>query len=509
MQGPAGDRDGPSGPTARSGRHGPTARRGTAAARHTLGASTPPPALQDPGGHDTEHGDPSTPGGGRASGGRRSRRARLRDLLTFAQFERDARVFLVTSLVSGAALSLYWINFNLYLAALGYATATIGVVSTVASVAGAVVAFPASAASDRLGRRSIVGLGIAASIVALVGLLAVDALVPIILFAGLWAVGQQALLVVQAPFLTENSRPEHRNELFAVQFAILNATNVGAAIVGAGVAALAAGVLGVDPDGPGTYRIILVLMTVLLVAALATVWLLADDRPRTVSGPRLLSVGEPAAFPHDPRRPRGLLGIVISDRTRFMRLLLPGLLIATGAGQVIPFLNLFVQVKFGLDLASLNAVFALTSLGTVAAILAQPRLARRFGQITSVVIVQAASLPFLAVLGFSPILWTVILAMAVRNSLMNAGNPIFTAFAMEQVTPGERATLSAAMSVLWQVGWVIGGSWYALLQATLGFDGGYFVNFVTIIVLYSVATALQWTWFRPVDRRRLEARRLL
>ena len=124
---------------------------------------------------------------------------------------------------------------------------------------------------------------------------------------------------------------------------------------------------------------------------------------------------------------------------------------------MIPFLNLYVQRKFGLDLTPLNAVFALTSLGTIAAILYQPRLARRFGQITSVVIVQGASIPFLVVLGFSPVLWTVILAMAVRNSLMNAGNPIFNAFAMERVTPGERATLSAAMSVLWQVGWIVGG----------------------------------------------------
>ena len=65
--------------------------------------------------------------------------------------------------------------------------------------------------------------------------------------------------------------------------------------------------------------------------------------------------------------------------------------------------------------------------------------------------------------------------MAVRNSLMNAGNPIFNAFSMEQVSPGERATLSAAMSVLWQVGWVVGGIWYASLQATLGFDAGYTV----------------------------------
>ena len=148
------------------------------------------------------------------------------------------------------------------------------------------------------------------------------------------------------------------------------------------------------------------------------------------------------------------------------------------------------------------AVFAFTSLGTLVAVLAQPRLARRFGQITSVVIVQAASIPFLAVLGFSPILWSVILAMAVRSSLMNAGNPIFTAFAMERVSDVERATLSAAMSVLWQIGWVIGGTWYSLLQAVLGFDAGYAVNFVTIISLYSIATGLYWVWFREVDRHR-------
>ncbi len=57
-----------------------------------------------------------------------------------------------------------------------------------------------------------------------------------------------------------------------------------------------------------------------------------------------------------------------------------------------------------------------------------------------------------------------------------------------------------------QLGWVVGGPWYASLQALLGFDAGYAVNFVTIIALYSVATALYWTWFRAHDRRRLEAR---
>jgi MFS family permease len=290
-----------------------------------------------------------------------------------------------------------------------------------------------------------------------------------------------------------------------MQFAIQQVTNIGAAILGGVVATWIASVVGLPPGGTGTYRIILVIMTILLVAGLVSVLRLTDDRPSRTAHRTLRRAGEPAAFPADPRRSRAIFGITIGDRERFAKLVIPGFLISIGAGQVIPFLNLYVQRKFGLDLAQLNAVFALTSLGTVVAILLQPRLARRFGQITSVVIVQGASIPFLVVLGFSPVLWTVILAMAVRNSLMNAGNPIFNAFAMEQVAPGERATLAATMSVLWQAGWVIGGTFYALLQATVGFDAGYTINFLTIITLYTIATILYWTWFRHVDRGRLQA----
>ena len=71
----------------------------------------------------------------------------------FGRFSHDARIMLVTSLVSGAAVSLYWIDFNLYLRSLGYATSQIGLISTIASLVGGLVAFPASAASDRFGRR--------------------------------------------------------------------------------------------------------------------------------------------------------------------------------------------------------------------------------------------------------------------------------------------------------------------------------------------------------------------
>ena len=321
----------------------------------------------------------------------------------------------------------------------------------------------------------------------------------------MYGAGQQSFFVVQAPYLTEHSRPENRSELFSLQFAITTGTNVLALIVGGAIAQLIGGSLGFAPGSAGVYRIILVLMMVAFVVSLGTLALLVDDRPtrRRRDLPSPTALGEPAAFPARPRSgaTAARLGVTVIDRGRFARLLLPGFLIALGAGQIIPFLNLFIQGKFGLDLAQLNVVFAITSLGTMVAILLQPALAHRMGKVGSVVTVQAVSIPFLVVLGFSPILGTVVIAMAVRNSLMNAGNPIANAFAMERVHPSERATLAAAMSELWAVGWFIAGFWYAGLQGLLGFAGGYAVGFVTIIVLYSTGTFLYWYWFHGVEAR--------
>jgi MFS family permease len=432
---------------------------------------------------------------------------------SFTGFERDARIFLVTTLVYGVALSLWWVDFNLYLVALGFDPAFVGVAATASSAAGVVFAFPASILSDRIGRRLVLALGTGGATVGILGLLLTTEPGAILLLAGVVGAANQVFFVVQSPLLMERSRPEHRNELFSLQFAISNVTNVGAALLGGAIAAILGGAAGSGAGDPSVYRVLLVVMAVAAAVATLTVLALRDDRPRRRRDWQTLEqrpadgwAGEPIAARPDRRptvaRRSARLGISRpSDPRTFWRLLVPGFLIALGAGQVIPFLNVFIERKFGLDLAALNVIFAITSLGTAVAIMVQPALARRFGKVGSVTLVQAASIPFLVVLGFSPVLWTVIVAMAVRNSLMNAGNPIANAFAMEQLRPGERATYAATGSLLWSLGWVIAGPWYSVLQGWLGFEAGYTVNFVTIVVLYSLGTWLYWHWFRGADAR--------
>ena len=399
-------------------------------------------------------------------------------------FEPDARRYLVGSLVVGAAGSLWWIDFNLYLVSLGMTAAAIGIVATVSAAAAALAAIPASWLSDRLGRRLVMAGATVACVVAPLGLAATSGTLAICVLVAVFMAANAAFGVVSSPFMTEHSKPEHRSELFALQFAISSAMNVVAAALGGYVAVTIAVGLGFRAGSPEVYRVILVMIGVLFIPALAIIFRLSDDRPS----------GTPRTVTHGISVAR--LGLTIRDRGLFVRLLLPTFIISIGAGQVIPFLNVFVQARFGLDVVGLNAVFAVTSLGTMLAILFQPSLARRFGRIRSVILVQGASIPFLVVLGFSPILWTVIAAMAVRNSLMNAGNPIFNAFAMDQVSPAERATLAALMSLEWSVGWVIAGAYFSAVHALIpSLDGAYAVNFATIIVLYSSATILYWRWF--------------
>jgi MFS family permease len=348
-------------------------------------------------------------------------------------------------------------------------------------LAGVVVAFPAGALSNRIGRRSVMAMGMA--LVAL----ALFAFLPgrlVLLFVGVIALGAgtQMVYVVQVPYIAEHTEPGQRNEYFAIWSALGNVTSLVAALLGGVIATELASGLGLTAAS-APYQVLLWGTAVLAVLSLVTVSMLTSDHP--------------APRPAGP--PGGRWGIEISDRRLFAKLLLPGFITALGAGQLIPFLNIFVKGKFALDLPAINAVFAITSPGTTLTILAQPALASRFGRIGSIVLVQSSSIPFLLVLGFSPVLWTVILAMTVRNSLMNAGSPIFDAFAMDRVSPAERATLSAAMTLLWSPGWTIAPLYYGQLQARLGFTAGYAVDFVTIIVLHTVSTWLLWHWFRGTD----------
>ncbi len=56
------------------------------------------------------------------------------------------------------------------------------------------------------------------------------------------------------------------------------------------------------------------------------------------------------------------------------------------------------------------------------------------------------------------------------------------------------------MTLLWSAGWAMGGIYYAAVQDALGFARGSDVAFLTIVVLYTIATSLYWIWFGRTER---------
>lgn len=418
-------------------------------------------------------------------------------------FTRNVRVFIASSFLSSAAFGLFFVNFNLYLAARGFDAAMIGLVATTTGLSLAAAAVPASILANRLGRRLTMLCGAAAVMVALLGFIVLDATAAIFGLAVVYGVGQQLLSIPASPFMTENSTSEQRNEVFALNAATFNLAQV---LVGLTAGTLV-GLLGLGIGGAqsqvATFHVLLVAMLALIAAATVMLSRLREDR--SIAGQARLTTPSPEALAPEYAAPRlrarlSRIGIHIGEVDVFLKIVTPGFLISIGAGQVLPFLNLYIVGRFGLDVSQTNAVFAVSALGTMIAILLQPVLARRYGKIPSVVMVQAASIPFIIVLGFAPWIWLVIAGMTVRNALMNAANPIFGAFVMERVRPHERATLAASMSISWSVGWAIGGTFYATVQSALGFEQGYNLNFATIIVLYSISTALYWLWFGRAER---------
>lgn len=418
-------------------------------------------------------------------------------------FTRNVRVFIASSFLSSAAFGLFFVNFNLYLVARGFDAAMIGLVATTTGLTLAAAAVPASIMANRLGRRLTMLCGGAAVIVALAGFIALDATPAIFGLAVVYGVGQQLLQIPASPFMTENSSTEQRNEVFALNAATFNFAQVLVGLTaGTLVGLLGLGVGGVQSQ-VATFHALLVAMLALIAAATVLLARLSEDR--SVAGQARLTTPSPEALAPEYAAPRlrarlSRIGIHIGEVDVFLKIVAPGFLISIGAGQVLPFLNLYIVGRFGLDLGETNAVFAVSALGTMIAILIQPLIARRYGKIWSVVTVQAASIPFIIVLGFAPWIWLVIVGMTVRNALMNAANPIFGAFVMERVRPLERATLAASMSVSWSIGWALGGIYYSTVQSTLGFERGYNLNFLTIIVLYTVSTGLYWLWFGRAER---------
>jgi MFS family permease len=193
----------------------------------------------------------------------------------------------------------------------------------------------------------------------------------------------------------------------------------------------------------------------------------------------------------------------IQDLGLAARIFVPNIIISMGAAILIPYMNLFFKETYPISDKVLGTLFAVSSVITGTATLASPLLADRWGRIRALVLTQLASIPFLLLIGFSGAFWISGVAFWVRAALMNMGNPLYSAFAMEQVTERERATISGLMGMSWNIGWTVGPYLSGYMQAHP--DIGFKPIFLITCTLYVVASILEKLYFQQMDDRQRRA----
>lgn len=408
-------------------------------------------------------------------------------LSQFRGFSRNARLLLVTTFCMGLSMATSGLFLNFYLQSLGFGQQFIGLVNALPFAVLIAVGLPVGRLIDRRGPRWGLLVGTITGATGALGVALTGTPTGLLAFTALNGLGTAFGFISIAPFQMANSTEAERVALFSAQSALLTGTAFLGNLAGGRLPGLFALWLGAAPDALAPLRATMLAAAVLSAGAVL---------PMVVSGPAAVpgSASQTSAAVVHPAHPRGRRRLL--ERPGLVaRLLLPAFLISLGAGQVIPYLNLYISTKFGVRFEALGAVFALGALGTTLATLTQPVLAARVGKIRSVLLVQAASIPFLLILGYAPAFWMVTVALVVRTALMNMGNPVYQAFAQELIPPGERATYSSLSSVAWSLGWALGAAFSGWWRGLVGFASGFGTLFALMTVLYVASIGLMYGFF--------------
>jgi MFS family permease len=166
---------------------------------------------------------------------------------------------LVHSTLIGLGMSFFDVLFNFFLVSMGYAADTVGVLSTVARIAGLIVGIPAGRLIDRIGSRRAL---IASVMLYTVGLVAV-VFAPNypLLIASQFVVGCAFALLFSAlfPLLTQTTPHAQQTTVFGFNEAALNTIGLVGSIVAGWLPSVVAPWLNVDDQSTLAYRTVLLI----------------------------------------------------------------------------------------------------------------------------------------------------------------------------------------------------------------------------------------------------------
>ena len=389
-------------------------------------------------------------------------------------FKPNARLYLLNVIITGAVMGIFRLIFNFYALSLGFDEALLGSLITASSFVALIAALPMGYLADIIGRKGsliLSGILLAVSILAMSIWRTEETFYIMNALSGL---AQSLAGVTMSPFLMENSDEKERTYLFSFgQGLQMTMASVGNWI-GGYLPSWMGHAQNVSATSSAAYGNSVLIAG--LGALIATLPLLFIKSPNITRSQRTVF----APFEFAKKNPSLLV-----------KLVLPMLITSIGAGLIMPFMNVFFRVVHHQPDPVIGTLFAWGSLAMGIGLLIAPPLAERFGKIQVVVITQAISIPFLILLGFSPIFWIGAATYYIRLALMNMSSPVYQTFVMEHVEPSARATVASLTSMAWNFGWAFSPTISGWLQVKYGF----IPPFIGTITLYTISVFMYWAFF--------------
>ncbi|GAC1398940.1 MAG: MFS transporter [Ktedonobacteraceae bacterium] len=442
-------------------------------------------------------------------------------LQTFGRFQRNAQLYIISNALSGVSAGILLVLYNLYLVSLGYKTDFIGLVLFAITLGAGLTIFPAGVCIDRFGGKIV--LIVTSLLFGAVGAGQILFRQPVPLLGTGFVAGiiTAFFLVVNAPYLTNNSTPEERPQLFSLNIVVQLGTMVLGEILGGAMPQWLRMLPWVMAPFPPqihwllaeqsvarSYQLSLLVAGLIAVPSLIPLFLLSDDRKR-------LYVSDVShLLPHSPVASSVEKGVIHQTRTGilqlkkwykhltllgpqtiiaspFFALLLAWILVGLGAGLFIPYFNVyFVQhlgassALFGLIDGGANGLNALLTL-------VAPLLAMRFGKIPTITVTRLISIPLLLTIGFTRMLPLAAVLYLFRQGTMDMANGVFQVYSMEAVPVQRRGVANSGYQAAMQASWAATTPLGGLLIAHVG----YTPVFITGATLYLLAIVLLWIRF--------------
>lgn len=379
------------------------------------------------------------------------------------RFSRQVWLYLISAFSFGLAQAFLALFLNFFLRSLGLGAEWQGILNALPALTLALLSLPAVALARRISNAHTLKIGATLGMLGTLLLALAHGPTLIVLGALVQGAGAALSMVSASPFMANNSDEQNRVTLFSLQSALMTGAGFVGNLLGGRVPEAYAAATHTAADGTEALRMALFAATFLqFLGLLPVLWL----------------------RPSGKTKPEGR-SFAVRDKATMARLVLPNILVGLGAGATIPFLNVFIEGKFHINYASLGSLFAWTSLATALTALLQPLLVKYLGQLQAVLIVQASSLPFLAMLGFAPHLWMVTLALFTRGALMNAAGPVYSAYAMSALPEEDRPMYSAVNIIAWDMGWAISSVLSGVVRGALPFGTAFNVLFAWTLLMYA------------------------